>query len=153
MKQAGGNSVVLVGSCVILVCTTQADLPMVNALGQGFERLLRDYPKVGVCSVIEVRSVLAPAGEVRGGFARVMARFTHEICGSAIVYEGTGFKATAVRSVVTAINLASAASHPNKVFGDVSAAFGWLMPLLPRETGMSSSDLVHCVRALRLPTP
>jgi hypothetical protein len=152
MKDPGGNAVVLVGSCVIVVCNTQSDLTMVNALGQGFEQLLRDYPKVGVCSIIELGST-RPAAEVRGAFARVMERFTRAICGSAIVYEGNGFKATAVRSVVTAVNLASAASHPNKVFGDVSSAFTWLMPLLPRHSGTSSSDLVQCVRELRVPSP
>jgi hypothetical protein len=49
------------------------------------------------------------------------------------VFEAPGFQATVVRSMVTAGNLASRASHPTKVFGDLRAGCDWLCRLTPGE--------------------
>ncbi len=48
------------------------------------------------------------------------------IAAAAVVLEVTGFQATVIRSVVTAINLASGSSFPNKVFASLSPACVWL---------------------------
>jgi hypothetical protein len=43
-----------------------------------------------------------------------------------VVCEGTGFRATAVRSIVTAIHMASRSTHPSRVFSTPEPAIEWL---------------------------
>jgi len=63
---------------------------------------------------------------VRRELARVLKVYGPDIGAAAIVYEGLGFKATIVRSVVTAIALTSHNQFPYRVFAGVDPAMQWL---------------------------
>jgi hypothetical protein len=60
----------------------------------------------------------------------VLTDFGNNIGAAAIAYEADGFKATIVRSVITAINLASSTRFPNRVFAGADQAIDWLAEAL-----------------------
>jgi hypothetical protein len=64
--------------------------------------------------------------DVRANMAKVIGKHTRNITGAAIVCAGTGFRATAMRSIVTAIHIASLAAHPLRVFSEMAPALAWL---------------------------
>ena len=57
-----------------------------------------------------------PPSEVRDQLARAMASFEGDVVSSALVFEGTGFRAAAVRSVVSGISLVRKMPYPHRVF-------------------------------------
>jgi hypothetical protein len=57
------------------------------------------------------------------------------------------FHATAIRSLVTAINVASRAQHPNRVFSDLREGLSWVSRLTAAEP--TPAGLVHIVQTLR----
>ncbi len=63
---------------------------------------------------------------IQATVSELIRKYTQSIRGAAVVSEGTGFRATAVRSLVTAIHIAGRASHPTKVFATVPDALAWL---------------------------
>lgn len=105
------------------------------------------YDKFGYLAVIEPEAQLLLPQDVREGFNGLVKRYSPRFTAAAIVYEKTGFHATALRSVVTAINFASRASHPNHVFSDLREGAAWLGKLTPHEP--TPSALVSIVQQLR----
>ncbi|MFO0615572.1 MAG: hypothetical protein U0414_23465 [Polyangiaceae bacterium] len=79
--------------------------------------------------------VTPPNAELRAEMdrnARHLAAMT--ACG-ATIHSGTGFRAAAVRGVLTALQLVARSKHPEKVFTTDAAAAAWMTPLL-RDAGM-----------------
>jgi len=76
-------------------------------------------------------------------------RYSPRFSGVAVVFEAPGFQATVVRSLVTAVNLASRASHPTKVFDELRAGTSWLCQLTPGEP--AGARLLAVTNQLRKP--
>jgi hypothetical protein len=87
------------------------------------------------------------APDLRESVDAYVRRYSARFTGAAIVFEAPGFQATVVRSVVTAINLASRASHPTKVFDDLRTGCSWLGRLTPGEP--TASRLYELTTQLR----
>ncbi len=117
--------VAMVGDCLVVVMVKELTPLCVNAVGRGFASLTRRYAKVNYFSVIE-QGTLVMHPEARREMAKVVSKHTQNIKGAAFVCHGTGFRATAVRSVITAIHMASFASHPLRVFSALDPALAWL---------------------------
>lgn len=66
-----------------------------------------------------------PDAQARQDLADVLKRGTGLVKMSAVVYEGLGFRAAAVRSIVTGLLLFSKPSYPHKIFPSVAHAAGW----------------------------
>lgn len=122
-----GNTdlVAYLGPCLIIVSHTMTPAG-VDAIGRGFAKLVARHERVCSISFVERRAGSGSSAEVREMLAQVARKYTKSMTGAAVVCEGTGFRATAVRSVVTAIHMASRASHPVKVFSCVEAGLEWL---------------------------
>jgi hypothetical protein len=61
----------------------------------------------------------------------MVTRYSPRYGAAAIVYLAEGFAATTARSVITSINLATSAGHPNRVFSELAAALEWLTATFP----------------------
>jgi tRNA U38,U39,U40 pseudouridine synthase TruA len=72
--------------------------------------------------------------------------YDKHLAGAAITFEGRGFKMTMVRSVITAINMASRTQFPNSVFADVDSAATWLAMCAPT---LRSANVLSVVDQLR----
>jgi hypothetical protein len=143
-----GFLVATAGRYAIQIIKDRGTMMTVSLMRRALDELATRYEKFGYLGVIEAESHLLLAPDVRNGMNALVKRFSPRFTGAAIVFEKTGFHATAVRSVVTAINLASRATHPNHVFSDVREGVSWLSQITPGEP--AAGGLLQIIQQLRL---
>lgn len=119
----------------------------VSLMRRALTDLANEYPTFGYLAVVEPDAQLLLPPDIREGVQANAKRFSSRFSGAAVVYEKTGFQATALRSVVTAINFASRATHPNHVFGDLREAISWLSQLTGGEP--TAARLLGITKLLR----
>lgn len=104
--------------------TTQASVDLID---EGYARFRERSPgPAGLFVVVEDR-VPMPPGPVRERIAEFMKAAGGHVRASALVQEGTGFRAAAVRSVATGITLLARQPFPHHVFATVAEASRWLV--------------------------
>jgi hypothetical protein len=120
----------------------------VPLLGEVFEQLRREYGAAGFgfLTIIEKDTDIHTPAEVREGLSQLLATSGPWLRAAAIAYEATGFKATIVRSAITAINIASRARFPNRVFQRTEAALEWLVEHVGALEPQLAEDLQHRLR-------
>jgi hypothetical protein len=138
-----------VDECVVLVWKQPPIMAAVDENRRLFQQLRTRHPqdKLSYLVVAETGVGIQMPSDVRAALAAMLREYQKAIVGSAIVFEGTGFRASIVRSVVAAINIASRLEFPSSVQSDLASAARWLV-----EKGglrMSAADLVDAVRAFR----
>lgn len=124
LYQQGSEKVLVLGNCVIVLIHSTLSLGAVAAIERAFEEIRRRNEWIAYFSQITRGEKSDPLAQDR--MAQVVARYTKQIAAAAIVYRGSGFRATAVRSLITAVHWTSRASHPMKVFEDVGSGLLWL---------------------------
>jgi hypothetical protein len=139
--------VAVVDRYVIQIVKGQATTITLSLMQRAMTDLSARYEKFGYVGVIEPDAKLMIAPDIKQGLNAQVKRFSPRFTGAAIVYEKTGFHATAVRSLVTAINFASRATHPNHVFSDLREGLSWLCT--QTTSGVSTAGLTHIVQHLR----
>lgn len=135
------------GRYIIQLVRQRATMTLVSLAGRATADLANRYEKFGYIGIIDPNAELSMPPDVRNGFNNHVKRYSPRYTGAAIVFEKTGFHATAVRSVVTAINLASRATHPSRVFADLREGLYWLTQLTPGEP--TATGLTHVIQQLR----
>lgn len=125
----------------------QGSMTIVSQSNRAVADLASRHEKFGWITIIEPEADLSLPADVKNGFNALVKRYSNRISGAAIVFEKTGFHAVAVRSLVTAINVASRATHPNRVFSDVREAVSWVNKLTGGEP--SVTGLAHIIQQLR----
>ncbi len=126
----------------------------VNTTKQGVDRLdstcsafAKTRPNgVALVTIVEENAPMPPA-EARDAMATFLGRQSAVVKASAVIYEGSGFRAAAVRSVVAGLTLMARQTYPHKVFATVDEGITWLAPLLP--VPASKADVVTMLTALR----
>ncbi len=78
-----------------------------------------------ITSVVPGCDISTPT-EVRKDVAALLKTHEPQLACAAIVFEKNGFGMTIVRSVMTAIHMASRSKFPNAVFGSVESAMTWM---------------------------
>lgn len=136
-----------VGPCVLVVTHT-ITLAGVDAIGRAFTKLTHRQQKACSISFVERKSGPGTSPEARDAITEIARKHDKNMTGAAVVCDGTGFRATAVRSVVTAIHMASRASHPTKVFAAPEPALEWLQSTRPTRD-LDLGLLAQAVTALR----
>ncbi len=109
--------------------------------------------RIGLLGVVEANGNLPPA-DARAALSRLLQVNSPWLIRSAVAFEGSGFKAAAVRGAATGIALLSRQNFPHRIFGGVSAATAWLAEGLAAELGISANGeelaaVIAQVRALR----
>lgn len=103
----------------------------------------------GLFSLVYEDSPLLNA-KVGEGIAQFLREATH-VRASALVFEGTGFRATTVRSVVKGMTMLARQRFSHRVFASLDEAGRWLMPSLAA-TGVpigEPDELVAAIAQLR----
>ncbi len=136
------------GQVVVHVVRTRGDLTSIRALDQAVARQAAAFGTVAYLVLLEAGADLMMDADVRQAASKMVADHTGHLLGAAMVYERQGFAATAFRSLVTAINLTSRASHPNRVFSELAPAVTWLGELDP-SVRPCSQELIDLVSELR----
>lgn len=143
-----GFLVAVAGRYVVQIVKDRGTMMTVSLMRRALDDLTARYEKFGFLGVIESDAQLLMTPDVRNGMNALVKRFSPRFTGAAIVFEKTGFHATAVRSLVTAINLASRATHPNHVFSDLREGVSWLSHITPGEP--AAGGLLQIIQLLRL---
>jgi hypothetical protein len=89
---------------------------------------------IGLLTIVESGAPLPPSA-ARDAIATFLASGSAFIKASAVVFEGSGFRAAAVRSVVTGLTLMARQAYPHKVC-DLDEAAAMFARILPTETGI-----------------
>jgi len=115
---------------------------------RAFLDVRRDLPgeKIVFFTVVDAACSLDTPAEVRKEIAGILKTYEAQLGAAAITFEGSGFKMTMVRSVITAIYVASRTQFPNSVFGAVEAAATWVESM---SRSNPPSALISAVNALR----
>lgn len=79
---------------------------------------------VGLLTIIEANAP-APDATVREELARYMADSAAVLKSSCVVFEGTGFRAAMVRSVVAGLTMLARQPFPHRVFATVDEGIAW----------------------------
>jgi hypothetical protein len=148
-SQEPGYVVAVLGRCLIHVCTERTTSTTISLIRRALADLSDRYDSFGYLCLLEPGAELTLPADLRESVNAYVRRYSTRFTGAAIVFEAPGFQATVVRSVVTAINLASRASHPTKVFDELRAGTNWLCRLTPGEP--AASRLLSVTNQLRKP--
>jgi hypothetical protein len=124
----------IVENCVILYWRKEVVAAGSSWTRRAFLDLRRQRPndKLAFFTVADAECSLATPPEIRKEVAELLKMYDKHLACAAITFEGRGFKMTMVRSVVTAINIASRTQFPNSVFADVDSAATWISTCEPR---------------------
>lgn len=106
------------------------------ALRRTFAQFAATHSPIGLLTIVEAKAPLPPA-QVRSGLASFLTEQGAHIKRSAVVFEGEGFRAAAVRGVVTGLTMLARPPYPHKVFGSIDDACAWLAPGLVGVSGVS----------------
>jgi hypothetical protein len=143
-----------VGPTAVLVYHLDVEMAAISAISAVFARLRLQFPETGFgfLTLVKVDTNVRPPSHVRAAVATLLKQYNEDIRAAAIVYGGDGFQATIVRSVITAITLASGTRFPNRVFAEIKPAIAWLAQMQPLEMRVVR-DLERTVAKLMLPQP
>lgn len=121
-------STLSVGPCAVLIWHERISLEGVESIARVFAKLGEARPDTGFgfLTIIENDADVSTPAEVRNAMSKALSDHDRWLRAAAIAYEADGFKATIIRSVVTAINLLSGTRFPNRVFRSNREAFHWL---------------------------
>jgi hypothetical protein len=148
-SQEPGYVVAVSGRCLIQVISDRMTSTTISLTRRALADLAEQYDTFAFLCVLEPNAKLTMAPDLRESVDAYVRRYSTRFTGAAVVFEATGFQATVVRSVVTAVNLASRASHPTKVFDDVRAGCSWLGRITPGEP--TAARLFELTTQLRKP--
>jgi hypothetical protein len=108
----------------------------VKAGAEMMRELQNRYPQgVGLVQVVEPTGT-APDAECRKALAELLERGRNAIRCSSVIYEITGFKGAAMRSVVSTLSLIARTDFPHRVFASTTEALQWQVPLVPAVAGL-----------------
>lgn len=125
-----------IGRIAVLIWHTEATLEGAEAIERIFGKLRgQNFAEgLGFLTIIESKADIRAPAAARQAVAQILRDYGGDIRAAAIVYEADGFKATIVRSAITAINLASRSRFPNRVFSNTRQALDWLVDELKDPT-------------------
>ncbi|WP_433931410.1 serine/threonine-protein kinase [Sorangium cellulosum] len=111
----------------------------VRRVSEACAEFAKQHPRgIGLLTIVEDGAPL-PQAPARRALARFLAEASAFIRCSAVVLEGSGFRAAAVRSVVTGLSLVARQRFPHKVC-DIEEAGLMFAEILPAATGIAVSD-------------
>ena len=126
---------------LVVVHRTGPAAPLVAEMPGHFEKICKKYPQVGLLLVVK-EGCKPPEGAARDKTNSLFRLYGHQLR-SAVVMEGSGFWAAAVRSALTLISMN--ASHPMKIFTTVEEGANWLCREMARQNAskVTVSQVIH----------
>jgi hypothetical protein len=134
---------------VILVWRRETLVAAVDAAQDVYDKLALANPGgLFLLTVVEAGAP-PPSQEARYALARFLSSGAGRMILSAVVHEGSGFRAAFVRGVVTGLALLANLPYPHKVFGSVEEAATWFRMKATAPRSWGEQELVLAVKELR----
>jgi hypothetical protein len=109
----------------------------------------RSKEKFAYLAIVESRAGINMPTEVRETLTAMLREYQQSIAASAIVFEEAGFRASIVRSVVSAISIATRLDFPSTVESQVVNAAYWLAEHVEKDARINAVELIEAVRQFR----
>lgn len=105
---------------------------------------------IGVLTIIEP-DAKPPGADARSALSTMFKTVADGVAISAVVFEGSGFGASLVRSVATGLTLVARQPFPHRVFSGVESAAEWVSEGLPAtEAGKATAaDIINASSLIR----
>jgi hypothetical protein len=89
-----------------------------------------------------------PSAAVRSELARIMREHTQNAAAIAVIIPGSGFWASALRSLIVALSMLRPREMPLQIFGSAPPLVEWLLPLHAARTGLQleAAELLAALR-------
>lgn len=145
----GGSVLAVIGPYVLWWLKTEMEQRLIEAAEVASSDILRAYGTLGYIGLFEPESTVMMPSECRKPSIEYVGRYTDHFFGAAMIYERSGFRATLVRSMITAVHLASRARHPLRVFGELEQGVKWLESAAPPRAKVGSEALLDTLSRLR----
>ncbi len=137
----------------VAIWKTATSLELVGLLGVTLRRLSRDYDRgIGLIQVVD--QAHPPIGsDVRTELHKMLIGASAYVRCSTVVYEGHGFRAAAVRGIVTGLSMLARLPFPHNVFAAVPIAVEWQIAHL-REIApeLRRDEMITAIETLRTQT-
>lgn len=141
------QSVATWGDAFIIIFHGNTTVPGVRAIDEAVTAFTRARPNgIGIVTIVEETAPMPPS-DAREALVSALEAISGTVKVSAVAFEGTGFRAAAVRSVVAGLTMVARQAYPHKVFATVEEAMAWMAPQMPNPT--SSRELSDVIRELR----
>jgi hypothetical protein len=127
-------AVTTVENILIVLHRSGPAAPLVAEMPEHFEKIFRTQSQVGLLLVVK-DGCKPPEGPARDKTNELLRLYSQQLR-SAVVMEGSGFWAAAIRSALTLISMS--ASHPMKIFTTPEEGTNWLC----REMGRQNASKV-----------
>jgi len=93
---------------------------------------------IGLLTIIEERAP-APDGEARAKIADFLGQAEY-IKASGVAFEGSGFRAAMVRSIIAGLSMIARQPYPHRVFSNLTDTLDWLIPEFNERTNSNLSQ-------------
>lgn len=133
------------GPVAISVWDTEPTLQDAQQATRLLGELARKYPKIGLLAVLGTRCSV-PDEEVRAELRRGVSAVADNVGAVANLVEGLGFRSAALRGVLTSMVLIIRPGYPQKIFGELAPAAGFLSWHLE---AVGDPGLQHALEMLR----
>ena len=120
-------ALVSIGRVLLVVWRNETTLKGITDIHRSMRELAARYPTgIGLFTIVEAEAPMPERAE-RDALARLLRDFGPNLKASALVFEGQGFRAAAVRSVVVGLTLLAKQPYPHRVFDGPAIAATWLL--------------------------
>jgi hypothetical protein len=118
----------------IVTWGTQATTALLAELEKMSEQLLAQKPRVSTVQMV-VDGTPLPAADARAALGALTQRYAQHMVCAATLLQGSGFWASAIRSLITSMQMIERWRFETKTFADVKDVADWVAPLQAEETG------------------
>jgi len=151
LPSEAAHGIAFVGRTLVVLWQTETRAAAVVELATLLAGRAAEFGSVGLLQVIGDRAT-PPDSTVRAALASMLKDNEQRIVASAVVFEGAGFRASAVRSVVIGISMLSRPKCPHMVFASSKAGIEWLSgyePLGGKSPGQAAASMQLAIDRLR----
>ncbi|HEX2673947.1 MAG TPA: hypothetical protein VHM25_23890 [Polyangiaceae bacterium] len=125
LRTESSHGIALSGRTLVVLWQTDTSREAVRELASLLAGHAAEMGNVGLLQVIG-EGATSPDGDVRAALAAMLKENEARIVASAVVFEGTGFRASVIRSIVVGISMLSRPKCPHVVFASVNEGTAWL---------------------------
>ncbi len=149
VASAPGFKTCTVADNVVTIVSDVFTLALFDSMTAACEDRRERLGRFGWLGIVEPQTNLTLPDDVRAAWVELVARYSNCFTGAVLVYEEVGFSATVIRSVLTAVNMASRASHPNRVFSSLYEGVRWLSGCSEQAQPPTFTELYSAVLRVR----
>ena len=150
LRSEATHSIAFTGRALVVFWKTETREQAVNELSSMIAGLAAECGPVGLLQVIDDHAI-PPESATRAALARMLKNNETRIIASAVVFEGAGFRASVVRSIVIGISMLSRPQCPHMIFATANEGIAWLSARLSerRSSDHVASGMQLAVEQLR----